>query len=75
MAVAEYKAVTVGPARVRRVVPQVAVPKHLGDIGHAHWGARVAGFGLLDRIDGQHADGICHLPRMFGRWLVHFDAL
>jgi hypothetical protein len=57
VAVGEHEAVAVGPLRVGRVVAQVVVPQHLGDLRHAHGGAGVAGFGLFDRVHGEGADG------------------
>jgi hypothetical protein len=55
-----------GPQRVGRVVAQVAVPQHLGDVGHAHGRARVAGLGLFDRINRQQADRFGHLVGHIG---------
>ena len=56
VAVGEHEAVAVGPLGVGRVVAQVVVPQHLGDLGHAHGRARVAGVGLLHGVHGQGAD-------------------
>ena len=56
MAVGEHEAVAVGPLGVGRVVAQVMTPQHLGDLGHAHRRARVAGVGLLHRVHRQGAD-------------------
>ena len=33
-------------------------PQHVGDVGHAHRHAGMAGLGLLDRVHGERADGI-----------------
>ena len=35
VAIGQHEAVAVDPVRVGRVVPQVAAPQHLGDVGHA----------------------------------------
>ena len=59
VAVGQYEAVAVGPLGVGRVMAQVVIPDHFGDLRHAHGGAWVAGFGLFNRIHGQGADGIC----------------
>jgi hypothetical protein len=58
VAVGEHEAIAVRPARVGRVVTQQVVPQHLGDVGHAHRGARVTGIGLLHGIHAERADGI-----------------
>jgi hypothetical protein len=60
VAVGQHEAVAVGPVRVRRVVPQVAVPQRDGDVGHAHGRARVAGVRLLHGVHGQRADRVRH---------------
>jgi len=52
------EAVAVGPSGVARVVPQVVVPQHLGDVSHAHGHAGMAGARLLDRIHREGADRI-----------------
>ncbi len=57
VAVREHEAVAVGPRGVGRVVAQVVVPENLGDLGHPHRHAGVAGVGLLDRIHRQCANG------------------
>jgi len=57
VAIGHHEAVAVGPVRVCRVVAQVATPEYLGDFGHAHRGAGVAGIGLLYCIHRQCADG------------------
>ena len=56
MAVGEDEAVTVWPLRVGGVVPQVMVPQHLGDLGHAHGHSRVSRAGALHRVHGEGAD-------------------
>ena len=58
VAVGQHEAIAVGPARLRRIVAQEVVPQHLGDVGHAHRHAGVAGIGLLDGIHGQRTDGV-----------------
>ena len=61
VAVGQHEAVAVDPVRVGRIVPQVVVPQHLGDVGHAHRHARMAGVGGLDRVGGKEADGVGEL--------------
>ena len=40
---------------------QEARPQHRRDVGHAHRHARMAGFGLLDRVHRERADRVRHL--------------
>src|SRR5690606_9933391 len=56
--VGEHEAVAVEPLRVVGVMAQVVVPEHLGDVGHAHRHARMAGVGGLDGVDGEKTDGV-----------------
>ena len=58
VAVGQDEAVAVEPLRVVRVVVEVIVPEHLGDVRHAHRHARMAGLRGLDRIDGEETDGV-----------------
>jgi hypothetical protein len=53
VAVREHEAVAVDPLRIGRVVAQVAAPQHLGDLGHAHRHARMAGVRLLHGVHRQ----------------------
>ena len=75
VAVGQHEAVAIRPVRVDRVVLEVAVPQHLGDVGHAHGGTRVAGLGLFDGVHRQHTDGIGHLAGEFWRRCAHAAAL
>ena len=52
--------VAVGPVRVGGIVLQELREQHRGDIRHAHRQAGVAGFGLLDGVHGEEANGIGH---------------
>ena len=54
------EAVAVGPVRVGGIVLQELREQHRGDIGHAHRQAGVAGFGLLDGVHGEEANGVGH---------------
>ena len=54
----EHEAVAVRPFGVFRVVPHEARPQHVGDGRGFHGKARMAAVGLLDGVDGQHADGV-----------------
>ena len=54
----EHEAVAVGPVGIFRVVPHEARPQHVGDGRGFHGQAGVAAVGLLDGVDGQHADGV-----------------
>ncbi|EKD96647.1 MAG: hypothetical protein ACD_23C01360G0002 [uncultured bacterium] len=56
--VGEHEAITVRPLGIGWVVAKVMAPKHLGNVGHAHRHARVAGVGLLYRVHGQGAQGV-----------------
>ncbi|CCJ89366.1 hypothetical protein BN132_1294 [Cronobacter turicensis 564] len=58
MTVGKNKAVAVIPCRVSRVVLEEAVPQHFGDIRHPHRGAGVTGFGFLNRVHAERADGV-----------------
>ena len=67
VAVGQHETVTIRPARVQRVVAQVAAPQCHGNIRHAHRRARVARIGLLDGVHGEHANGVGHqLGRLGG---------
>ena len=58
----EDEPVAAGPGRVGRVVAQVARPEHVRHRGGAHREARMARFGLLDRVHRQGAEGVdCQL--------------
>ena len=54
----EHEAVPVRPVGILRVVPHEARPQHVGDGRGFHGKARVAAVGLLNGVDGQHADGV-----------------
>ncbi len=56
--VGHHEAVTVCPLRICRIVNQIVVPEHLGNVCHAHWRARVAGVGLLNCIHTEGTNGI-----------------
>ena len=58
VAVGQHEAVTVGPLGVARVVLELIVPEHLGDVGHAHGGAGVAAVGFLHGIHAEGTDGV-----------------
>ena len=58
MPVGQHEAVTVGPGRVGRVMAEVIVPQHLSNICHTHGRTGVAGFGFLNRIHAQRANGV-----------------
>ena len=58
MAVGQHKPVTVSPLGVGRVVAKEIIPEDLGDVRHTHGRARVAGFGFLNRIHAQRANGV-----------------
>jgi hypothetical protein len=62
VAVRQHEPVAIGPLRVARVVLEVVGPEHLGDVGHAHRHAGVAGIGFLHGIHAERADGIGELP-------------
>ena len=56
--VGEHEAITIDPARVRRVVVHDLTPKHLGDVRHAHGSTRVPRGRLLHRIHGERPNGV-----------------
>ncbi len=58
MPVGQDKAIPIRPGRICRIVAQMTRPQGFGDLGHSHWGARMAGIGLLHGIHGQRADCI-----------------
>ena len=60
MAVGQHKAVTVNPARIRRVVTVMTFPQCHGNVCHAHRRARVTGISFLYGIHRQNADCVCH---------------
>ncbi len=59
--VREHEAVAVVPARIRRVMAQMAAPQRDGDLRHAHGHSRVARVGGLHRVHGEYADGVGEL--------------
>ena len=73
VAIGEHKTVAVGPVRVGRIVAEVAVPQHFGNVGHAHRRARVARFGFFNGVNRQHANGIGHLFGKFGGRVTHVN--
>ena len=48
--VRQHETVAVRPFRIGRVVAQVIVPQHLGNVSHAHGRAWMTGVGFLDGI-------------------------
>ena len=67
MAGGKDKAVPIRPARVGGVVLQKTGKKRSRSIGHAHRHAGMAGFGLLNRINRQRANGIGHAAGIIKR--------
>jgi len=62
----EDEAVAVGPIRCGGVVTEVPAPENESEIGGAHGQSGVAGLRLLDRIDGEEANGIDGCLRKLG---------
>ena len=60
----QHEAVAIRPFRIGRIEFQELREQHGRDVGRAHRQAGVAGFGLLDRVHRQRADGVGHF-RMF----------
>ena len=58
MAVGQHEAVAAGPDRVLRVEVQDPVPQRVDQRRQRHRRAGMARLRLLDRIDGQRADGV-----------------
>jgi hypothetical protein len=52
----QYKAVAVGPDRIRRIEAQSFLPQVISHWRHAHWRTRMTGLHFLDRIDRERAD-------------------
>src|SRR5262249_34833138 len=63
---AEDEPVAVRPARVARVEAQVPSPEDVADRRAAHRHSRVAAVRLLDRVDGEEADGMDDLLLQLG---------
>ena len=64
MAIGEYEAITIEPARLRRIVFEVTAPERDRDIGHPHRHPGMPGIRLLDRIHGKRPDGAGHAMRL-----------
>ena len=62
VAVRHHEAIAIWPERIGRVVLEVIVPEHFGDIRHAHRHARMTGIRLLYRIHREGPDCIGKLP-------------
>ena len=58
VAVGQHEAITIGPRWIGGVMHQEVAPQHLGDIGHAHGRARMAGIGGLHGIHAQSTNGV-----------------
>ena len=70
VAVGKHETVAVEPLRVGRTVLEVVVPQHLGDVGHAHGHAGVAGLRGLDRVNGEETDGVGEFAAgRLGHWI------
>src|ERR1700693_265244 len=54
----QNEAITIGPERIEGIVAKEILPERVHDRSEAHRGAGMAGVGLLDRIDGESANGI-----------------
>ncbi len=52
------EAIALRPARVERIVAQMALPEDVGHGRRTHGHPRMARVGLLDCIDGQSADRV-----------------
>ena len=58
VAVGQDETVAIPPARIGGIVLKEVVPEHLGNVCHAHRGARMSGIGLLHGIHRQGPDGV-----------------
>ena len=56
--VREHEAVPIHPCGIDRVVPQMVVPEHLGNVRHPHRHPRMAGSCALYRVHGQRANRV-----------------
>ncbi len=70
----EHHPVPIRPARVCRVVSQNAVPQHIRDRSQPHRGSGMSTVCLLNRVDGQRADGV-DAQLVKRRWLYGFKLL
>ena len=68
MPIREHEAITIRPRRIRRVVSQMAAPKHRCDFRHAHRHAGMAGLRFLHSIYREHAQAAvaCHAGSLAG---------
>jgi hypothetical protein len=58
MTVREHKPVAVRPDGMLRIEPHHAIPDRIDERRQCHGGAGVSGFGLLNSVYGESADGI-----------------
>ena len=54
----EHHAVAIRPVRIRRAIPQDAVPQHVGHRSQSHRGSRMSAVRLLHGVDGERANGV-----------------
>src|SRR5262249_27860608 len=54
----EHEAVPVGPIRPAWIELEDVAKQNGGDVGHAHWHARVPRTGLLDGVHGERTDRV-----------------
>src|SRR5262245_54949083 len=64
--VRQHEPIAIGPDRILGVEPHDAVPERIDERRERHRGARMPRFGLLDRVDGERADGIDRQPVELG---------
>src|SRR5262245_32810271 len=73
MAHGEHEAIAVGPNRVFRVKPKMALPEAVDHGRHGHRRSGVTGVGSLDGVHGQCADGVNALE-LETHLIVHGDS-
>ena len=73
VAVRQQEAIAVRPARIRRVVTQVARPQRDGDFRHAHRHSRMSRLRLFDGVHRERANRVRKL--VIGRALFHRTAV
>src|ERR1700682_6189034 len=61
MAGRQHEPVAVGPDGIGGIKFEIPREQHGGDIGHAHWHARMTGPGFFDGVDRQKADRVGHI--------------
>ena len=54
----QYKAITIEPVRIGRVIAEVLCPEHVGEWRQRHWSAGMAGVCFLNGIHRENSDRV-----------------